>query len=389
MNVRIHKWLKQSRIETPVLVIDLEVIRQNYKDLQKAFPSADIHYAVKANSKFDILQRLAKEGCGFYICSPTELDNVMQTGVDPSKIAYLHVVKKPNDIAYAWQRGVRSFGFDSLEELEKIAQYAPYSHVFCRLNLAPNAPNGCPMERAEFLVRKALSLELIPMGFSFHLGAMQTTPAAYLKAIETIAPLYHRLKAQGIGLQKINMGGGLPVDYRQNKVNISDYGQQISQKISRLLGDTQLTIEAGRVVTATAGIMAAEVIAVQQTSKQVFLDVGYYNGLREVAMPSINYAIESDDSNAMMQAYNVFGPSGDGQDKLGENILLPSHIKAGDKIYIHTAGAYSSFTKGYSMHGFTFPRVACLPVAEDMPLFARKVVHLSDARLGLKKTLWG
>ncbi len=386
MNLRIKEWLKQSRVESPVLVIDLEVVRQQYQNLQKAFPYADIHYAVKANPKFDILRRLAKEGAGFYISSPTQLDNVMQTGVDPLKIAYLHTIKKAQDIAYAWQHGVRNFGFDSLEELEKIAQNAPCSHVFYRLNLLEGQET---ILKAEKLLRRAKSLDLTPYGLSFHLGSMQTSVKTYLDILDFIAPFYHHLKSQAIYLQKINIGGGFPVDYIHGQFHADAYGQRITKKANDLFGQNKLMIEPGRLLVAEAGMIAAEVISIEQETKKVYLDVGIYNGLRELNEPQISYLLKSDNSHPISQAYDIFGPSGDICDLLGKNIELPLSLQAGDKIFIHKAGAYTSFAKGYSMQGFVFPRVVCLPVAEDMPLFAQKVINLSDARMGLKKTLWG
>lgn len=386
MNLRIREWLEQSRIETPVLVVDLEVVRQQYRNLQNAFPHTDIHYAVKANPKFDILRRLAREGAGFYISSPTQLDNVMQTGVDPLKIVYLHAIKKARDIAYAWQHGVRNFGFDSLEELEKIAKNAPCSHVFYRLNLLEGQET---ILKAERLLRKAKNLDLIPYGLSFHLGSMQTDVKAYLDILDFIAPFYHHLKSQAINLQKINIGGGFPVDYIHGQFHIDAYGHRITKKANELFGENKLMIGPGRLLVAEAGVIAAEVISVEKEVKKVYLDVGYYNGLSELNEPQITYPLRSDNAHPISQTYDIFGPSGDIYDQLGKDIELPLSLQAGDKIFVQKAGAYTSFAKRYSMQGFVFPRVVCLPVAEDMPLFAQKVINLSDARMGLKKTLWG
>ncbi len=397
MNPRITEWLKQSRVETPILVIDLEVVRQKYQDFRNAFFDADIHYAVKANTHFDILRRLAKEGAGFYVSSPTELDNVMQTGVNPLKIAYSHTVKKATDIAYAWRHGVRNFTFDSIEELKKIAQNAPYSHVFCRLDVSQNPykdlalyNKGCSPDNAEALMVKAARLELNPIGLSFHLGSMQTDIDAYLKSLDFVSSIYSRLKAKGIHLQKINIGGGFPVAYGQNDVDISLYGQRITQKVHDLFGKNKLIVEPGRALVAEAGIMAAEIVLIKKQTHQLYLDVGYYNGLKEIKKPHILYPIQTDyNLNETLKSCSLWGISGDDNDRLYKNISLPRCLKEGDKIYITFAGAYTNTTANHISQSYIFPRSVCLPVAEDMPLFAQKVINLSDARTGRKKSLWG
>lgn len=390
MNFRIKEWLKQSRVDTPILVIDLEVVRQKYLEFKKALNNADIYYAVKANPEFDILRRLAKEGAGFYVSSPQELEKVMQTGVDPSKIAYTHPIKKSTDIAYAWQHGVRLFAFDTLEEAQKIAKNAPYSHVLCRLNLSDdNKAMGCSLDEAESLIHKAIQLGLNPMGLSFHLGSMQTDAKAYLDALSSVAPLYNRLKAQNIHMEKMNIGGGFPVNYSSKHTDISHYGKEITKKADALFGKSKLMAEPGRILVAEAGLMVGCVILNSQKNNksQIHMELGFHNGLKEAQSRHIRYPITTDyASSEKMQSYILLGPEGH---EIYEDIALSAKLKEGDKIYITHTGAYTASNLSHQGQAFLSPRVVCLPVAEDMPLFAKKVISLSDARMGRKKSLWG
>lgn len=390
MNFRIKEWLKQSRVDTPILVIDLEIVRQKYHELTKAFEGADCYYAVKANPRFDILRRLAKEGSGFYVSSPAELEKVMQTGVDPLKIAYTHPIKKSADIAYAWQHGVRLFAFDTLEELEKIAKNAPYSNILCRLNLSHDASQiGCSITEAESLILKAKQLGLNPMGLSFHLGSMQKDCKAYIDGLMAIEPLYNRLKAQNIVMEKINIGGGFPVHYSTENADIYDYGKKISQKAKALFGKGKLMVEPGRLLVAEAGLMAASVILVSHKNNkpQIHIEIGFHNGLKEAQSRHIHYPIEAyHETSEILQSYFLYGPEGQ---KLYDDIQLPQNLKEGDKIHITHTGAYSVSATDSQGQAFMEPRMVCLPVAEDMPLFAKKVVNLSDARMERKKSLWG
>ncbi|KAG9390868.1 hypothetical protein J8273_7133 [Carpediemonas membranifera] len=49
MNKRIQKFLVDNKPATPCLVIDLDVVRQNYRAMRRYLPKTEVFYAVKAN----------------------------------------------------------------------------------------------------------------------------------------------------------------------------------------------------------------------------------------------------------------------------------------------------------------------------------------------------
>ncbi|MFV0322726.1 MAG: type III PLP-dependent enzyme [Alphaproteobacteria bacterium] len=407
MNPRIKEWLKQTRTHTPVMVIDLEEVRKKYHQLKKALKHTHLHYAVKANPEFDVLRLLAREGAGFDIASPMELDAVLLTGVDPEKISYGHTIKKSSDIAYAWQRGVRLFAFDCLEELEKIAKNAPHSQVYCRLWVPNEGARwplsrkfGCRGSQARDLLLHAKELELDPVGISFHVGSQQTDPAAYARALDYVASVYNDLKYEGLQLKMLNIGGGFPGSYDEEVPSDVEYGEMIFAAIEEHFGDEiqHIIAEPGRSLVADAGVLASEVILVSHKDgfgapRWVYLDVGYYSGLIDVQDEAITYCLETDyPKNEDEETQCILaGPTCDSVDMIYERtqIYLPDNLKEGDMVYFMAAGAYTVSCAAKSFNGMEGPRAVCLPVEEDMPLFSKKIVNISDARENRKKSLWG
>jgi len=65
MTKKIDRFLAERRPATPCLVVDLEVVGDNYRRLRRAVPQAGIYYAVKANPAPEVLKVLNKLGSSF------------------------------------------------------------------------------------------------------------------------------------------------------------------------------------------------------------------------------------------------------------------------------------------------------------------------------------
>ncbi len=62
MSQRIARFLAEEKPATPCLVVDLEIVAENYRRLAAALPLAEIYYAVKANPAPEILVGLGVMG---------------------------------------------------------------------------------------------------------------------------------------------------------------------------------------------------------------------------------------------------------------------------------------------------------------------------------------
>src|SRR5215813_14622552 len=198
MTDRIHQFLADRRPQTPCLVIDLSVIEENYRELERRLPLARIYYAVKANPAPEIIAKLAELGSCFDVASRGEIDLCLAAGVPGERISFGNTIKKQADIAYAFEKGVRLFAFDSDGELDKLAAAAPGSAVFCRI-LTDGQGADWPLSR-KFGCGTSMAAALL-------LRAKE-------KAVGAAAKIFRRLREDGIDLRMLNLGGGFPTRYR-------------------------------------------------------------------------------------------------------------------------------------------------------------------------------
>src|SRR6202035_5135200 len=137
MTERIREFLRCRRDEGlddgPCLVVDLDVVRDNYAAFAKALPDSRVFYAVKANPAPELLKLLAGLGSCFDTASVAEIEMVLAAGAAPERISFGNTIKKERDIARAFELGVRLFAVDCKPEVEKIARAAPGARVFCRI----------------------------------------------------------------------------------------------------------------------------------------------------------------------------------------------------------------------------------------------------------------
>ena len=69
MTARIREFLKHRKTEGPCLVVDLDVVQDNYVAFAKALPDTKVYYAVKANPAPEILKMLVALGSCFDVAS--------------------------------------------------------------------------------------------------------------------------------------------------------------------------------------------------------------------------------------------------------------------------------------------------------------------------------
>ncbi|MFP4551729.1 MAG: type III PLP-dependent enzyme, partial [Spirochaetales bacterium] len=90
----------------------MTTLEEHYSDLEKYFPYARVHYAVKANPSRPVLEMLRDRGGSFDIASIYELDRVLALGVSADRISYGNTIKKSEHIRKFYEAGVRLFATD-------------------------------------------------------------------------------------------------------------------------------------------------------------------------------------------------------------------------------------------------------------------------------------
>lgn len=375
MTRKIARFLADQEPATPCLVVDLDVVAANYRKLRQAMPDAAIYYAVKANPAREILDLLVGLGASFDTASLNEIDMVLAAGADAARISFGNTIKKRSDIAGAYARGVRLYAFDSRAELEKIAEAAPGSRVFCRILTSGEGAEwplsrkfGCAPEMARELLRDAGQLGVVPWGISFHVGSQQCDPHQWDAAVGEAAALFRALEEDGVELGMLNIGGGFPARYRKDIPTLCRYGACIRRSIARHFGNRlpDVIVEPGRQMVGNAGIIQTEVVLIAKKSandnrRWVFLDIGKFGGLAETEGEAIQYPIKSA-RRGRAERVILAGPTCDSADVLYEkaDYRLPVDLSIGDRLQIRATGAYTSTYASVAFNGFEPLRCYCI-----------------------------
>ncbi|MDD2860730.1 MAG: type III PLP-dependent enzyme [Acidiphilium sp.] len=366
------RCLESEGLATPAILVDLDRIAANFGALREALPDAAIYYAVKANPAAPVLDRLLGLGSRFDAASIEEIRACLAVGAAPSAISFGNTVKKSSAIAEAFASGVDLFAFDSDEELAKIAAAAPGAKVYCRLAVSQDGADwplsrkfGTTGAHARDLLITARDLGLIPHGVSFHVGSQQTGVGAYQTAIGQAAMVFSDLRARGIDLRLLNLGGGFPTRYRDDIPAIGTFGDAIMTSVRAHFGNDlpDLLIEPGRAVVADAGVAVTEVVLActrreDSDRRWVYLDIGRFGGLAETEGEAIKYAITAPGLTGPDAPAILAGPSCDGVDVMYRDTPyhLPASLKSGDRILIHDTGAYVTSYASQGFNGFLPPQ---------------------------------
>jgi ornithine decarboxylase len=368
MTPKIARFLAAHQPATPCLVLDVDRVESNFQALHAALPLARIYYAVKANPAAPVLQRLVQLGSSFDAASIEEIECCLNAGAEPASVSFGNTIKKTSAIRRAHEAGVTMFAFDSAEELEKLAEHAPGSRVYCRILVENKGADwplsrkfGATVEMARELMLRAGELGLDPYGLSFHVGSQQTSTASYEAAIGKVAMLFTELHDAGVNIRMVNLGGGFPTRYRDEVPEIDRFGDAIMGAMTEHFGNAlpEMLIEPGRFIVGDAGLVSAEVVLVSRRDhndpvRWVYLDIGRFGGLAETEGESIKYRITTPHDGTPTGPVAIAGPTCDGADIMYErsNYRLPLALTHGDRVELLSAGAYVTTYASQRFNGF-------------------------------------
>src|SRR3954465_1183261 len=374
MTERIREFLRARREEGPCLVLDIDVVRDNYMKFARALPNTRVFYAVKANPAPEVLRLLARLGSCFDAASVAEVEMVLAAGATADRISFGNTIKKERDILRALELGVRLFAVDCEAEVEKISRAAKSVkaddvRVFCRIlsdcagaKWPLSRKFGCAPEMAVDVLEHAHRLGLEAYGVSFHVGSQQRDPESWDVALAQASWVFRACAERGIHLSMVNLGGGFPTKYLKDIPAVEAYGDAIFRALSRHFGNRipETIIEPGRGMVGNAGVIEAEVVLVSKKSRDgdevrwVYLDIGKFGGLAETMDESIRYPIRTPRDGDRTIPCVLAGPTCDSADVLYEKkpYWLPFSLEIGDKVLIEGTGAYTTTYAAVAFNGF-------------------------------------
>ncbi|MGC8830196.1 MAG: type III PLP-dependent enzyme [Verrucomicrobiia bacterium] len=354
--------------KTPLVVIDHEVIRQNYYEFKRYLPTVQAYYAVKANPEPEIVRTLFKIGASFDVASMPEFNIVYENIKDfPEKerqdfiwdkIIYANPIK-PKETLEALDRYKPLVTFDNRAELNKIKRYAPHAGLVLRLRV-PNTGSmvelsskfGCDPSQAVDLILEAFSVGLVVEGISFHVGSQCTNFENFVQAINIAHAVIKEAEERGYRIKILDIGGGFPAPYDRHIKPFSELAQIINSEIQRLFpADMQIIAEPGRFLVATAATAISRIIGKTVRDGKIcyYIDDSVYHTYSGIIFDHCRYRLKAfKDGNTEICA--VFGQTCDGLDTISLAEELPE-LEIDDYVYSENIGAYSSASSTY-FNGF-------------------------------------
>ena len=372
---------------SPLYIYSRSQIASNWQQFNQAFGDHPhlICYAVKANSNLGVLNVLAKLGSGFDIVSIGELERVIAAGGKPGRCVFSGVSKTESEIQRALELGIYCFNVESAAELDRVESIAklmstkaPISirvnpdvdantHPYIATGLKENK-FGVSVDRSLSLYKKAeFSKHLDVFGLDYHIGSQITEVSPFIEALEKALELISQLKAEGIKMSHIDIGGGVGIAYNEEKtINIEKYVQSVLDKV----GDLEVILEPGRAIVGNAGIFVTQVEYLKQSGVKSFAIIdGAMNDLQRPSLyGSYHQAIAvEDNSKGIKDTWDLVGPICETGDFLAKDRELT--LEQGDYIALMSAGAYGFvLSSNYNSR----PRVAEVMVSGSSHALVRK-----------------
>ncbi|KAI9470027.1 MAG: ornithine decarboxylase [Benjaminiella poitrasii] len=375
-----QKW--DFEPESAFFVGDLgEVFRQHLR-WKALLPRIEPFYAVKCNPDPMVVRLLESLECGFDCASKQEIQQVLDLGVDPSRIIYANPCKQASFIRYAAQQNVSRMTFDNAEELHKIKKLYPGAELVLRI-LTDDSMSlcqlglkfGAPLHTVQHLLQTAKELELNVVGVSFHVGSGCLDESAFGDAVIRAKNVFDQAKEMGFNFSLLDVGGGFPGADVKDGITFEKVAAILGPIVDRLFPpEIRVIAEPGRYYVASAFTICTNIISrrttlpppsaavdeeeVPEDQKEeehnqefmYYVNDGVYGSFNciifdhQVVHPKVlvknnefTYGKELDE---VRFESSVWGPTCDSIDCLNKSSRLPM-LEPGDWLYYENMGAYT------------------------------------------------
>jgi ornithine decarboxylase len=355
---------------SPLLIVDCERVRVQFRRLQKALPGVDLHYALKPLPHAAVVRTVAAMNGYLDLATTGEVQLISRLGLDPGRCIHTHPIKRDKDIRNALHAGVRIFVADNPDEVQKFRRHRADAELLLRVSFrSPGAVSdlsrkfGCDPEAALELARQAARLGIQVRGFSFHVGSQAPDPLKHVEAIEACVSLLKQARSEKLGrFDILDIGGGFPIDYVTRVPDIVRFCAPIRKALAAVPKRVRIIAEPGRYIAGPSAIGVASVMGRAERGGLwwYYLDDGLYSSYSGQLFDHGKYPIESLRQGSDLKPSVLAGPTCDSIDVIAENIMLP-RLKTGDLIVGKAMGAYTWASA--SEFNF-FPRATVVSVNE-------------------------
>jgi len=346
---------------TPLYIYSRATLERHWHAFDNALADFDhlVCYAVKANSSLAVLNLLARLGSGFDIVSGGELQRVLHAGGEARRIVFSGVGKQADEIEAALDADILCFNVESRQELDRIDQIAATREQVARVSFRVNPDVdamthpyistglkdnkfGIAFTDAEAVYHKAAALANIDViGMDCHIGSQLTEMSPYIDAFDRLLELIDKLRAQGIDIHHLDLGGGLGIRYRDEAPPLpAEWVRAMHDRLQKFAGT--IVVEPGRAIAGNAGILVSRVNYLKHGANKNFAVIDA--AMNDLIRPSLYGAwqeiirVEAA-STAEERIYDVVGAICESSDFLGKDRAL--RLNQGDLLAIRSSGAYA------------------------------------------------
>lgn len=384
-----------ASVGTPFYLYSRQTLENHFRAFDSAFGKVDhlICFSAKANSNLAVLRVFVRLGGGVDVVSGGEIYRAIQAGVKPGKIVYSGVGKRADEIEYALKQSILMFNIESSQELLAIDQIAgklgtkapvalrvnpdvdPKTHPYISTGLKKNK-FGINIQKSvdEYILASTLRNTRV-IGVSCHIGSQVTEVGPFVEAVQRIKELVAKLRAEGIEIRYVDLGGGLGITYHQEEPPPPrEYAEALMKELSGL--DCTLILEPGRVIVGNAGILVTRVLYTKEGGEKNFVIVDA--AMNDLIRPSLYGSYQRiqpvHKKDRIETTVDVVGPICESGDFLAKDRKIPK-VEPGELLAVMSAGAYGfTMSSNYNSR----PRVPEVMVDKDRFQVVRKREEYED-----------
>jgi diaminopimelate decarboxylase len=314
---------------------------------------------VKANSNLSVLRLLAGLGAGFDIVSGGELYRVIRAGGNASAVVFSGVGKQRDEIEYALEQGIHSFNCESEAEIALISSLASRlgktAAIALRVNPDVDAQThpyistglrehkfGIDSAGVEEVYARAAALpHIVLTGVSCHIGSQLLDTSPLIEAAGKLVALVERLRARGLPIRHLDLGGSIGVPYRpgEERPDLAGYLGAV-RRLAEAHG-LALLFEPGRWIVAEGGVLLARVLYRKRNGGKEFIivDAAMNDLIRPALYDAYHEIVPLRLAPFPPVVADVVGPICESGDFLARDREM-ANLMPGDLVAVKTAGAY-------------------------------------------------
>ena len=353
-----------KKVGSPFYCYSSKILESKYSELTDAFKEEDllVCFSLKANSNQSIIKTFSSLGSGADVVSIGELKRALKAKIPPNKIVFSGVGKNTDEIIFAIKNKILMINVESISELKQISTQAANLNMIAPISLRVNPDieaggnekisTGKKQDKFGISIKEAIdvyelasNLDNIEIkGIDVHIGSQINDLEPFEKTFNSIVETITKLKDKNIDIDIIDIGGGIGINYTDEKaLNIKDYAAVVSKKLGPL--NKKIIIEPGRFLTAESGILVTKIIYIKknESKKFIIVDAAMNDFIRPSLYGSLHNALPiiENDKERPIESYDVVGPICETGDFFIKDFKT-SQLLERDLLAITNVGAYGS-----------------------------------------------